>query len=313
VISDTAESLCPAHLSLRPGLSSRRYDLHQGRSWQQPGRGLLPDHSDCGKDVAETGAPEAQGHLGNVVHHVVVAQGHLTAAGRKSVYGRQIAFPLLDAICATVVGLALSCAVEEMSALLGGKFLHETISDSALVTWRSVMNTHDDDLHARLGRICNRGSRYKGFFSESPERRPERSIYRRWIAKPESLAARPLVFWPRPQRRLAATIRAWIGRRIRGRPRSPVGSPYQSSNHGGWCYLVRPPARLARESLSVGSRLRSQGSPGAPGADLGASLLWIAFEANKGAVCSGPIAQRVEPTYRCAVKTWIVWLIGRTR
>jgi hypothetical protein len=28
------------------------------------------------------------------------------------------------------------------------------------------MNTHDDDLRVRLGRICNRGSRYKGFFAE---------------------------------------------------------------------------------------------------------------------------------------------------
>ena len=28
------------------------------------------------------------------------------------------------------------------------------------------MNTHDDDLRVRLGRIRNRGSRYKGFFAE---------------------------------------------------------------------------------------------------------------------------------------------------
>jgi hypothetical protein len=71
------------------GLSSRRYDLYQGRSWQQPVRG--------GKDVLETVAPEAQGDLDDFVHHVVVAQGHLTAAGRQSVYGRQIAFSLVDA------------------------------------------------------------------------------------------------------------------------------------------------------------------------------------------------------------------------
>ena len=82
--------------TLPPDLSSRRYDLHQGRSWHQPVRGLLRDHLDCGKDVVETVAPEAQGDLGDVVHHVVVAQAHLTAAGRKSVYGRQIAFPLVD-------------------------------------------------------------------------------------------------------------------------------------------------------------------------------------------------------------------------
>jgi hypothetical protein len=79
------------------GLSSRRYDLHQGRSWQQPVRGLLRDHSDCGKDVLETVAPDAQGDLDDFVHHVVVAQGHLTAAGRQSDYGRQIAFSLVDA------------------------------------------------------------------------------------------------------------------------------------------------------------------------------------------------------------------------
>jgi hypothetical protein len=59
VISDTAESLCPAHLRLHSGLSSPRYDLHQGLSWQQPVRGLLRDHLDCGKDVVETVAPEA--------------------------------------------------------------------------------------------------------------------------------------------------------------------------------------------------------------------------------------------------------------
>jgi hypothetical protein len=28
------------------------------------------------------------------------------------------------------------------------------------------MNTHDDDLRVRLGRIRNRGSHYKGFFAE---------------------------------------------------------------------------------------------------------------------------------------------------
>jgi hypothetical protein len=43
-------------------------------------------------------------------------------------------------------------------------------SDSALVsnhrTWPSIMNTHDDDLRVRLGRIRNRGSHYKGFFAE---------------------------------------------------------------------------------------------------------------------------------------------------
>ena len=39
---------------------------------------------------------------------------------------------------------------------------------SLLITERGSpsMNTHDDDLRIRLGRIRNRGSRYKGFFAE---------------------------------------------------------------------------------------------------------------------------------------------------
>src|SRR5262249_8128869 len=43
-------------------------------------------------------------------------------------------------------------------------------SDSALVSNHQrgspSMNTHDDDLRGRLGRIRNRGSHYKGFFAE---------------------------------------------------------------------------------------------------------------------------------------------------
>ena len=43
-------------------------------------------------------------------------------------------------------------------------------SDSALVSNHQrgspSMNTHDDDLRVRLGRIRNRGSHYKGFFAE---------------------------------------------------------------------------------------------------------------------------------------------------
>ena len=58
-----------------------------------------------------------------------------------------------------------------MGALLGGKCPDKTmhlIAYSYPITERGSpsMNTHDDDLRLRLGRIRNRGARYKGFFAE---------------------------------------------------------------------------------------------------------------------------------------------------
>jgi hypothetical protein len=48
--------------------------------------------------------------------------------------------------------------------------IQNNVSDSALVSDHQrgspSMNTHDDDLRVRLGRIRNRGSYYKGFFAE---------------------------------------------------------------------------------------------------------------------------------------------------
>ena len=48
--------------------------------------------------------------------------------------------------------------------------IQNNASDSALVSNHQrgspSINTHDDDLRVRLGRIRNRGSHYKGFFAE---------------------------------------------------------------------------------------------------------------------------------------------------
>jgi hypothetical protein len=58
-----------------------------------------------------------------------------------------------------------------MGALLGGKCPHKTMhltAHSYPITERGSppTNTHDDDLRVPLGRIRNRGARYKGFFAE---------------------------------------------------------------------------------------------------------------------------------------------------
>jgi hypothetical protein len=76
-------------------------------------------------------------------------------------------------------------------------------SDSALVSNHQrgspSMNTHDDDLHIRLGRIHDRGGRYN-------------AIHRRPIGEPRGPARR----WLRTRRRLASAIKIRIGRGIRG-------------------------------------------------------------------------------------------------
>jgi hypothetical protein len=83
-------------------------------------------------------------------------------------------------------------------------------SDSALVSNHQrgspSMNTRDDDLRVRLGRIRNRGSHYKGFFAEvrSAARHEGYRSRSSRVSRPS-----PTYFGRGRKRRLAATIRAW--------------------------------------------------------------------------------------------------------
>ena len=62
------------------------------------------------------------------------------------------------------------CCRRDGCAVRRKKSTQNNASDSALVSNHQrgspSMNTHDDDLRVRLGRIRNRGSHYKGFFAE---------------------------------------------------------------------------------------------------------------------------------------------------
>jgi hypothetical protein len=94
-------------------------------------------------------------------------------------------------------------------------------SDSALVSnhqsGSQSMNTHDDDLRIRLGRIRNRGARYKGFFAEV-----------RSVARNEGYIGARLRS-PRASRSNPSYFGRGRGGALRPRSRSGLGAGYGAS------------------------------------------------------------------------------------